>query len=67
MQIDVFSCNCTAVKLKVIQSLVSQFFTPLERTALSADLKFTVFEVSNDCPRNEQNSLCGFIPQSNTF
>lgn len=60
MQINLFSCNFTAVKLKVIQSLVSQFIPPLEPMASSADLKFTFFDMNNDSPVSEQNSLCGF-------
>lgn len=62
-----FSCNFTAVKLQVIQSLVSQFITPLEPMISSVNLKFTFFAASNDSPGNEQNSLCGFIPRRNTF
>lgn len=67
MQINVFSCNFTAAKLKVIQSLMTQFITPLEPMASSADFKFDFFDVNDDSLVNEQNSLRGFILQSNTF
>lgn len=46
---------------------MTQFITPLEPMASSADFKFDFFDVNDDSLVNEQNSLRGFILQSNTF